>query len=131
MDYELAIIGAGPAGFAASIYAVRAGIHTVLFDTSAGGGLATIAPNIENYPGFSSITGAELAEKMISPIINQQGQLYLVFALKGTPGHPEVRLIRPRLKQFSKVLLDLVKEKVSSQGQSLLDRLMEKVLKKK
>ena len=78
-----------------------------------------------------SVDQAELAEKMISPIINQQGQLYLVFALKGTPGHPEVRLIRPRLKQFSKVLLDLVKEKVSSQGQSLLDRLMEKVLKKK
>jgi thioredoxin reductase (NADPH) len=64
MDFELAIIGAGPAGFSASIYAVRAGIHTVLFDKSAGGGLAAIAPNIDNYPGFSSITGVDLAEKM-------------------------------------------------------------------
>ena len=64
MDYELGIIGAGPAGYAASIYAVRAGVQTALFDTHAGGGLASIAPNIENYPGFSSITGADLLEKM-------------------------------------------------------------------
>jgi len=64
MDYECAIIGAGPAGYAASIYAIRAGVHAVLFDTHAGGGLASIAPNIENYPGFRSIPGADLLEKM-------------------------------------------------------------------
>lgn len=64
MDYELAIIGAGPAGYSAGIYAVRAGIKTVLFDKGNGGGLAAIAPNIENYAGFPSITGAELTEKM-------------------------------------------------------------------
>ncbi len=64
VDYELAIIGAGPAGYSAAIYAVRAGINTILFDKSGGGGLASIAPNIENYAGFESITGAELLEKM-------------------------------------------------------------------
>jgi len=64
MDYELAIIGAGPAGCSAGIYAVRAGIKATIFDTGAGGGLASIAPNIENYAGFQSITGAELTEKM-------------------------------------------------------------------
>ena len=64
MDYELAIIGGGPAGYSASIYAERAGIKTILFDLGAGGGLASIAPNIENYAGFPSITGAELMEKM-------------------------------------------------------------------
>ena len=64
MDYELAIIGAGPAGYSAGIYAVRAGIKTVLFDKGGGGGLASVAPNIENYAGFQSITGAELMEKM-------------------------------------------------------------------
>ena len=64
MDYELAIIGAGPAGYSASIYAVRAGIKTVLFERGNGGGTAAIAPNIENYAGFQSITGAELMEKM-------------------------------------------------------------------
>jgi len=64
MDYELAIIGAGPAGYAASIYAGRSGIKAVTFDKMGGGGLAMISPNIENYPGFASVTGAELMDKM-------------------------------------------------------------------
>lgn len=64
MDYELAIIGAGPAGYSSGIYAVRAGIKTILFDKKGGGGLAMLSPNIENYPGFESIPGSELAEKM-------------------------------------------------------------------
>jgi len=64
MDYELAIIGAGPAGYSAAIYAERAGIHTALFDQGGGGGLAAYAPNIENYAGFPSITGIDLMDKM-------------------------------------------------------------------
>lgn len=64
MDYELAIVGAGPAGYSAAIYAVRSGIKTVIFDKSMGGGLAAIAPNIENYAGFEAITGMDLMEKM-------------------------------------------------------------------
>ncbi len=64
IEYELAVIGAGPAGFSAGIYAGRAGIKTVIFDKGNGGGLAAIAPNIENYAGFESITGVELVEKM-------------------------------------------------------------------
>lgn len=64
MDYELAIIGAGSAGYSAGIYAVRAGIKTVIFDKSMGGGLTNVSPKIENYPGFESISGLELMEKM-------------------------------------------------------------------
>jgi len=64
MDFELGIIGAGPAGYAAAIYAVRAGIKTLVFDKGIGGGLAAISPNIENYPGFESISGFDLVEKM-------------------------------------------------------------------
>jgi thioredoxin reductase (NADPH) len=64
MNHELAIIGAGPAGYSAAIYAVRAGIKTLLLDKGLGGGLAAISPNIENYPGFESISGMELVEKM-------------------------------------------------------------------
>lgn len=64
MEYELAIIGAGPAGYSAGIYAVRAGINTILFDKGGGGGLASIAPNVENYAGFPSISGLDLMEKM-------------------------------------------------------------------
>lgn len=64
MDYELAIIGAGPAGYTAAIYAVRAGIKTLVLDKGFGGGLAAVSPNIENYPGFESISGMDLVEKM-------------------------------------------------------------------
>lgn len=64
MDYELAIIGAGPAGYSATIYAVRSGIKTIVFDKAMGGGLANVSPNIENYAGFESISGMELMEKM-------------------------------------------------------------------
>ena len=64
MSYELAIIGAGPAGYSAGIYATRAGIKAVIFDKSGGGGLASISPNIENYAGFESISGMDLMEKM-------------------------------------------------------------------
>ena len=64
MDYELAIIGAGPAGYSAAIYAVRAGVKTIVIDKGAGGGLAAISPNIENYAGFESISGMDLVDKM-------------------------------------------------------------------
>jgi thioredoxin reductase (NADPH) len=64
MDYELIIIGAGPAGYAAGIYAGRSGISSLIVDKAGGGGLAAIAPQIENYPGFSSISGFELTSKM-------------------------------------------------------------------
>jgi thioredoxin reductase (NADPH) len=64
MDYELAIVGAGPAGFSAAIYANRSGISTVVFDRGNGGGLLQLAPNIENYAGFISIPGIDLVEKM-------------------------------------------------------------------
>lgn len=64
MDYELTIIGAGPAGYSAAIYAGRSGIKTVVFDKIGGGGLALVSPKIENYAGFESIPGADLMDKM-------------------------------------------------------------------
>lgn len=64
MDYELAIIGGGPAGYTAGIYALRAGISAVLFDTGVGGGLMALSPEIENYPGFKSISGMALGDLM-------------------------------------------------------------------
>jgi len=64
MNYELAIIGAGAAGYSASIYAGRSGIKTIVFDKTMGGGLGIVSPKIENYPGFESVSGIDLMEKM-------------------------------------------------------------------
>ena len=64
MDYELAIVGAGPAGYSAAIYAVRSGLKAALFDRGDGGGRAVLSPSVENYTGFESIPGVELMEKI-------------------------------------------------------------------
>jgi thioredoxin reductase (NADPH) len=62
--YDLIIIGAGAAGLSAGIYAARSGLKTAIIEEKLSGGTTADAPNVENYPGFSQITGAELAEKM-------------------------------------------------------------------
>jgi thioredoxin reductase (NADPH) len=65
-DLELVIIGAGAAGLAAGIYSVRSGLKTVVLEEKLAGGTAADAPIVENYPGFPSVTGAELAQKMVA-----------------------------------------------------------------
>jgi len=62
--YDLAVIGAGPAGMTAAIYAVRSGLRTILLDAGMGGGQLQISPEIENFPTWKSVKGPELAAKM-------------------------------------------------------------------
>ena len=64
MKYDLAIIGAGPAGMTAGIFASRAGLKTICFEQMAVGGNIGLAYKVENYPGFKSISGYNLATKM-------------------------------------------------------------------
>jgi thioredoxin reductase (NADPH) len=64
-SWELVIIGAGAAGLAAGIYGARSGLKTLIIDEKLAGGTTADAPVVENYPGFSSIGGGELAEKMV------------------------------------------------------------------
>ncbi|TAN31712.1 FAD-dependent oxidoreductase [bacterium] len=65
--YDLAIVGGGPAGLAAAIYAAREGIDAVIIDRSALGGQAGVTERIENYPGFpEGIGGAELADRFVA-----------------------------------------------------------------
>lgn len=64
-DYDLIIIGAGPAGLTAGIYGARAGLKTVIVERALPGGLAATTDYIENYPGFpDGIKGMELTENM-------------------------------------------------------------------
>ena len=64
-ELDLIIIGGGPAGLAAGMYAARSGLKTLIIDEKMAGGTTADAPIVENYPGFLSINGAELAEKMV------------------------------------------------------------------
>ena len=58
-------MGAGPAGLAAGMYASRSGLKTLIVEEKMAGGTTADAPIVENYPGFSKISGGELAEKMV------------------------------------------------------------------
>jgi thioredoxin reductase (NADPH) len=65
--YEVAIVGGGPTGLAAALYAAREGIDAVVIDKSALGGQAGITERIENYPGFpEGVGGAELMERFVA-----------------------------------------------------------------
>ena len=65
--YDLAIIGGGPAGLAASIYAAREGIDTVVIERSALGGQAGLTNRIDNYPGFpDGVDGDDLMSKFVA-----------------------------------------------------------------
>jgi len=63
-NWDLIIIGAGPAGLTAGIYAGRAGLKALILEEKTSGGEAAVTPCIENYPGFESISGLELVERM-------------------------------------------------------------------
>jgi len=63
-DYDVAIIGAGPAGLTAGIYSARYGLKTIILEKGLIGGTATWANSIQNYPGYSDISGMELMQKI-------------------------------------------------------------------
>ena len=63
-DYDLIVVGAGPAGMTAGIFGARSGLETLVIDKGICGGLSNEATVIDNFPGFKSIGGMELVEKI-------------------------------------------------------------------
>ena len=63
--YDILIIGAGPAGLTAAIYARRAGKSVLILEKDTFGGQITFSPKLENYPGFETISGNDLAQRML------------------------------------------------------------------
>lgn len=122
--YDVAIIGAGPAGLTAAIYAKRAKLNVVVFESEAYGGKLTKTYEINNYPGIKSISGFELANNFIEhakdydiEIINSiaikidnkgdekiislsNGQIYKSKTIILCTGLKETPLQLPRVKEF-------------------------------
>ena len=66
--YDTIVIGVGPAGMTAALYAARANLKVATLEQGAPGGQMNNTSDIENYPGFESISGPELSMKMFEPL---------------------------------------------------------------
>lgn len=75
--YDILIAGAGPAGLTAAIYCLRAGKSVLIIEKGAFGGQITYSPKIENYPGFTSASGNEIADAMVSHAMAQGADIEL------------------------------------------------------
>lgn len=68
--YDIGIIGGGTAGLTAAIYGQRAGKQTVVFESANYGGQIVFSPNVENYPGIASISGAQYSMNLMEQAAN-------------------------------------------------------------
>ena len=84
--YDVIIIGGGPAGLSAAIYALRASMRTVLIEKASPGGQITLTDEVENYPGFMSINGYDLSEKFLSHAKSYNLEVLSQEALAVEPG---------------------------------------------
>lgn len=78
--FDIIIIGGGPAGLTAALYALRANKKVLIIEKSAFGGQMTLSPKIENYPAFESIGGLELADKMLEQVLAKGAEIELAEA---------------------------------------------------
>lgn len=72
---DIIIIGAGPAGLTAALYALRAGKSVLVIEKSTFGGQVTFSPKIENYPGIPEMTGNEFADKLLDQVLNMGAEV--------------------------------------------------------
>lgn len=73
--YDIIVVGGGPAGLTAALYACRANKSVLVMEKSAFGGQITYSPKVENIPGFVSLTGNEFADKMVEQILEQGAEV--------------------------------------------------------
>jgi len=75
--HDIIVIGGGPAGLTAALYALRAGKSVLVIEKSTFGGQITWSPKVENFPGIPSVSGAELGDKFTAQALDQGAELEL------------------------------------------------------
>lgn len=73
--YDVIVVGSGPAGLTAAVYARRAGKTVLVLEKETFGGQITHSPKVENYPGFVEMTGNEFAEKLMEQAMLQGAEI--------------------------------------------------------
>ena len=104
IETDVVIIGAGPAGLTAAIYAVRSGLKSVVLEKAGIGGQVTITPIVENYPGFTRIAG-----KVLMEMIAQHAMKYTFIhqgeeAIEIRPNHP-FEIVTTRGRYLAKAVI--------------------------
>lgn len=72
--YDVIIVGGGPAGLTAALYTLRAGKTALVIEKATFGGQITWSPKVENFPTIESISGNELADRLMQQVENQGGE---------------------------------------------------------
>lgn len=87
--YDIIVVGAGPAGLTAALYACRADKTVLVIEKETFGGQITYSPRVENYPGFNVMSGNEFAEKLIDQVMEQGAEIELdtVTGIEGEGGN--------------------------------------------
>ncbi len=80
--YDVIIVGAGPAGLTAAVYARRAEKSVLVIEKGTFGGQITFSPKIENFPGFSQISGNELAERLVDHALEMGAEIEMSEVVK-------------------------------------------------
>ena len=73
--YDIIVIGGGPAGLTAAVYARRANKSVLVIEKGSFGGQITYSPKVENIPGFSEVTGNEFAEKLVEQALGLDAEV--------------------------------------------------------
>ncbi len=84
--YDIIVIGGGPAGLTAAVYAKRANKTCLVIEKGAFGGQITYSPKVENIPGFAEVTGNEFAEKLVEQALNLDTEVEVAEVLEVKDG---------------------------------------------
>ena len=96
--YDIIVIGGGPAGLTAAIYARRAGKSVLIFEKDGFGGQMTHSPKIENYPGYNEISGLELSDKMFEHALGLGAEIEIDEVVSVSGG--DVKKVRTASNEF-------------------------------
>ena len=98
--YDVIIIGSGPGGMTAALYASRANLKTLILEKGVPGGELLNTSDVENYPGFSNISGPDLAENMYKGAM-QFGAEYAYGNVSGIEVDGDLRIVHAGKKSYA------------------------------
>ncbi len=87
--FDIIVIGGGPAGLTAALYARRANKSVLVIEKGTFGGQITYSPKVENIPGFAEVTGNEFAEKLVEQVLFQEAEVECAEVLRIVDGNPK------------------------------------------